>query len=262
MIVPFAVSGATLIIPEAWKVNWDHISAGRTILPELRFESLLCLSLAPDFVLDFGWCLRDEGVRFTLQINRGHFGMSDVVVFEDETLFKSSLASLQQWLDRLAAPSAEQAKDADLQSRLSVIEARLRHYFVPPSGEEVEEPFARYLRRLIMKEPAAYWESGSGDAAIMYRNRHGIVQSQLIFMFRDPHGFHTQYHWPSGPVMINHKSRHSTKPPAIVETELGGAPWDLPADQFVSRWMAARIITAFIDQASTGCPTVGNWREQ
>jgi hypothetical protein len=79
MVTPFAIPAAQFRIPNGWTVNWDHVSQGRMIYPELRFESLLCLSLAPDFVLDFGWCLRDEGIRFDLQINRGHFGLSDVV---------------------------------------------------------------------------------------------------------------------------------------------------------------------------------------
>ena len=259
MTAPFSISASALRIPRAWKVHWDHISAGRIILPEVRFESLLCLSLPPDFVLDFGWCLRGDDVRFTLQINRGSFGLGDVVFFDEYAVFDAALGSLQMWLTRITAALSQQALDTDLLHRLAVIEARLRHYFIPPSGEEMEEPFARYLRRLIMKEAAAYWEGGSGDAAIQYRNRHGVVQSQLIFMFRDPHGFHIEYHVPTGPVMICQRLRRTAKSATIVHTELGGAPWHLPANQFVSRTMAARIVTAFIDQASIDCPAVGNW---
>jgi hypothetical protein len=259
VIAPFQISAFNLRIPQGWKVNWDHISNGRTIYPELRFESLLCLSLPPDFVLDFGWNLRDEGVRFDLQINRGHFGISDVVFYQSWFAFDPALAALQLWLERLTAPEADRAADTDLQERLDAIEKRIRHYFIPPQGEQVEEPFARYLRRLILKEPGAWWETGSGDAAIQYRNRYGVVQSQLIFVLREPHGVHIGYHGPDEPVQRLVKTRSVKKALPDIQITLGGAPWDLPANEFVSRAAAARIVAAFVDEGTGLRPRIGRW---
>jgi hypothetical protein len=261
MIEPFLITAEALRIPSAWKVHWDHITAGRMIQPESRFESLLCLSLPSDFVLDFGWSLRDEAVFFTLQINSRHFGESDVVFFEGWFSFEPALAALQFWLDRLTADEKTRSEDVELCAILSAIESRIRHFFIPPSGEEVEEPFSHYLRRLIRKEPASWWEAGSGDASIQYRNRQGVVLSQLIFMFRDPYGFHIEFHTPEGNVLRCIQSGTTRKNPAIITTSLGGAPWDIPANQFVSRAAAARIISAFIDDATGGCPSVGIWDE-
>jgi hypothetical protein len=259
MIEPFPISASALRIPPAWKVNWNHISNGRIVCPELRFESLLCLSLQPDFVLDFGWYLRDEGILFILQINRGHFGKDDVVFYERWPSFEPALAALQFWLDRLTAEESIRAEDAELCAILSKIESRVRHYFIPPSGEEVEEPFAPYLRRLIRKEPASWWEAGSGDAAIQFRNRDGVVLSQLIFMFREPHGFHIEFHSPRATVSRSIQSGKTRQKSTVITTTLCGAPWDIAANQFVSRVAAARIISAFIDEATGECPSVGIW---
>jgi hypothetical protein len=259
MITPFSISASTLRIPQGWKINWDHISQGRMVYPDLRFESLLCLSLSPDFVLDFGSNQRDEGIRFDLQINRGHFGLSDVVFYQSWFAFEPALAELQLWLDRLTASEMAQAADTDLQERLEVIEKRIRPYFIPPSGEQVEEPLARYLRRLIMKEPGSCWEAGSGDAAIQYRNRHGVVQSQLIFVLREPHGVHIEYHKPDEPVQRLVRTRSVKKASPSIQITLGGAPWDLPVNEFVSRTAAARIVAAFINEETGLCPSAGRW---
>jgi hypothetical protein len=103
MVTPYPISAATLRIPQGWKINWDHISQGRVIYPDLRFESLLYLSLSPDFVLDIGWNVRDEGISFYLQIYRGHFGVSDVVFYQGWFAFEPAHAAFQLWLDRLTA---------------------------------------------------------------------------------------------------------------------------------------------------------------
>jgi hypothetical protein len=261
MIEPFPISAALFRIPPTWKVHWDHISAGRMIQPDIRFESLLCLSLAPDFVLDFGWRLRDEGVLFTLQVNSRHFGESDVVFFEGWRVFEQALAALQFWLDRLTADEKTRSADVELCTILAQIESRVRHYFIPPSGVEAEEPFSHYVCSLIRKAPASWWEAGSGDAAIQYRNRRGLVQSQLIFMFREPHGFHIKFHTPGATVLRCIRSGQAKQTPAIITTSLDSAHWDIPANQFVSRAATARIVSAFIDEATGACPTVGTWND-
>jgi hypothetical protein len=97
------IAAAGFWIPSAWTIHWDHLSAGRTIYPELSFESLLCLTLPPETVLDFGWVLRDDGVRFVLQINRGHFGLGDVICFEEWSEASPAIVALQSWLVRLTA---------------------------------------------------------------------------------------------------------------------------------------------------------------
>jgi hypothetical protein len=263
MIVHSHIAPSLVRIPPAWKVHWDHLSQGRTVYPELRFESLLCLSLAPDFVLDFGWYLRDqdngkEGIRFDLQINRGHFGLSDVVFYHGWFLLEPAIAGLQSWLDRLTANEATQMSDQDLQQRLAAIETRIRHFYVPPAGGHVEEPFSKYLRRLIKNEPVSYWLAGSGDAAIQYCNRHGVVQSQLIFLFREPHGFHLEWHRAES-AALRLTSGRNTRAEDVVSIVLGGAPWDLPVNEFVSRTIAARVVSAFIEEGNGDCPGIGKW---
>jgi hypothetical protein len=259
MVIAFTIPAAQFRIPAGWKINWDHISQGRKIHPEIKFESLLCLSLAPDFVLDFGWCLRDEGIRFDLQINRGHFGLSDVLFYEGWYSVQPAIQNLQLWLDRLTADSSAQSVDHDLQVRLAAIEKRLRHYYIPPSGEALEEPFVRYLSCLILKEPASYWEAGSGDAAIHFRNRHGVVKSQLIFMLREPHGVHLEYHGPQDLVLRCVRQGRNSRSTQSVNIVLGGAPWSLPVNQFVSRRIAARIVSAFVIGGTGFCPSTGSW---
>jgi hypothetical protein len=135
MVTPYPISAATLPIPQGWKINWDHISQGRMIYPDLRFESQLCLSLWPNFVLDFGWNVRDEGIRFDLQINRGHFGVSDMVFYQGWFAFEPAIAAFQLWLDRLTSLEDTQAGDTNLEVRLDVIEKRLcPSLILSPSG--------------------------------------------------------------------------------------------------------------------------------
>ena len=259
----FEIAPGLLRIPPGWKVNWDHLSGGRSIYPEIQFESLLCLSFEPDFVLDYGWCVRDngsgdEGIRFDLQINRGHFGLSDVLFYEGWFAFEPALKSLQNWLDRLAADRPTQILDTELQQRIAIIEARVRHFYVPPAGEQVDEPFAKYLRHIIKNEPESYWLAGSADAAIQYRVRSRIVQSQLIFLYREPHGFHIEWH-PSESLALRLTTGKPVAPDDIVSVTLGGAPWDLPSNEFVSRNMAARVISAFVEEGNGHCPSIGKW---
>jgi hypothetical protein len=102
MTAPKTIPVGSILIPTAWTIHWDHLSAGHIIHPELRFESLLCLTMPPDYVLDFGWAMRDDGLRFSLQINHGHFGEGNIVCFEERPDFGSAVAALQSWLDALA----------------------------------------------------------------------------------------------------------------------------------------------------------------
>jgi hypothetical protein len=173
--------------------------------------------------------------------------------------FEPALAALQFWLNRLTADEAVRAADVELCDILARIESRIRHYFIPPSGEEIEEPYAKPLTRWLRKQPASWWESGSGDAAIQFRNRDGVVLSQLIFMFRAPHGFHIEFHSPRANVSRCIQSGKTRQKSAVITTSLGGAPWDIPSNQFVSRAAAARIISAFIDEATGELPNVGMW---
>jgi hypothetical protein len=172
MIAPFKITVASPRIPIAWKENWN-IFADRTIYPEIGFESLICLSLSPDFVLDFGWALRNEGIEYSLQINRGHFGWSDVVFFGSFRSLENAVATLQYWLDRLAADDVTKAADKDLQDRLTAIDKKLRCYFVPPSGEDVDEILPRYMRNLILHKSASWWQQGSKDASLQYATEPG-----------------------------------------------------------------------------------------
>jgi hypothetical protein len=247
-------------IPPQWQVRWNQFEYHKIDPdPVLRFESLICLTLPPDFILDFGWYARDEGIRYDLQINRGHFGWDDVVVYESSYDRGAAIQMLQSWLDRLVASPAVQAADADLQSRLIRIEQRLHCVFIPPSGELIEEPLPNYLRRLILRSPSAWWESGSGDAALRYENRYGVNHGQLIFLLRDPHGVHIQYHPIAGDVMY---CRGRPKPPADREIVicLGGAPLNLTGDRFIARSTAAQVLTAFIREATGDRPAIGTWR--
>jgi hypothetical protein len=254
---PFDLNAKLIHIPPAWKANWNHLE-NRRVYPDLNFESLLCLSLPPDFVLDFGWYLRDDHISYDLQINRGHFGLSDVVVFESFKSIDEAISELQNWLDRLAASELAKASDQDLQQRLNAIETRLRCYFVPPDGENINEILPAYMRKLILKQPSSLWQKGSADAALQYRFRTGVVHSQLIFLQREPYGFHIEYHGPNMPVMRcvgGRKIRNKIG----VEIILGGAPWTLPLNSFVSPQMAAKVTADFIAQGCGELPKVGHW---
>jgi hypothetical protein len=255
---PFDLNAAALLIPAAWKVNWNHLE-NRRVFPDLKFESLLCLSLPPDFVLDFGWYLRDDHISYDLQINRGHFGWNDFVAFESFTSINDAISELQSWLGRLTASEAARANDHDLQQRLSAIDTALRCYFVPPDGETVDEILPGYMRKLILKQPSSWWQKGSSDASLHYRFRTGVVHSQLIFLQRDPHGFHIEYHGLNRPVMRCIKGRKSTAKLPDVEITLGGAPWTLPANSFVSPHLAAKVTTDFIARGGGEQPKIGQW---
>jgi hypothetical protein len=194
-----------------------------------------------------------------LQINRGHFGWDDVLVHEFSYDLKAAVRTLQSWLDRLVASPDIQAIDVDLQARLRRIEQRRRCMFTPPLGEVVDEPLSSYLRRLILRSPGDWWESGSGDAALRYEDRHGVAYGQLIFLLRDPYGAHIQYHQIAGEVMYC-RGRPSMPADTEIVVTLGGAPLNLMADRFVSRPTAAKIIGAFIDDRTGDRPTIGTWR--
>jgi hypothetical protein len=258
MMQPFDLKAKPVLVPAAWKTNWNYLE-NRRIHPELNFESLLCLSLAPDFVLDFGWHLSNDHVSYDLQINVGHFGRSDVVYFESFRSIEIAVSSLQNWLDRLAVDDEVKAKDADLQQRLAAIEAKLKCYFIPPDGECIEEILPQYMRKLIVQQASSWWQQGSADASLQYRYRTGVVHSQLIFLQRNPHGFHIEYHAPNSAVMrcISPHKKNATL--SEVEIILGGAPWTLSANHFVSPHMAANITSEFIKQGSGQLPTIGQW---
>jgi hypothetical protein len=261
MIAAFKIDVPPPRIPKAWKESWN-IFAGCTIYPESRSESLMCLTMAPDFVLDFGWALREEGVTYALQINRGHFGWSDVVVFETFSSLEKAVAALQHWLDRLAADESTRSADTDLQETLVAIDKKLRCYFIPPSGEEVEEILSTYMRKLILRKPSSWWHLGSKDASLQYRSRTGEVRSQLIFLQREGLGFHIEYHAPSEAVMHN-ISREKAKVKMLdVTITHGGALWQLPTNSFVSPHVAAKITSEFIDVGTGALPLRGNWKEQ
>jgi hypothetical protein len=240
MIDPFKITLSPPRIPAAWKENWN-IFADRTIYPEIKFESLICLSMAPDFVLDFGWTTRAESITYSLQINRGHFGWSDVVFFSEFQSLEDAVATLQYWVDRLAASEESKLADQDLQDKLTAIDKKLRCFFVPPSGEDVDEILSGYMRKLILYKPSSWWQQGSKDASLQFRYRTGQVQSQLIFLQREGLGFHIEYHAPGEAVMHNiSRSRRKITLPDVTITH-GGAPWQLPANRFVTAKVAAKI---------------------
>jgi hypothetical protein len=259
MIEPFKISVPAPRIPAPWKESWN-IFAGCTIYPESRSESLMCLTMAPDFVLDFGWALREDGITYFLQINRGHFGWSDVVVFETFSSLEKGVATLQYWLDRLAADEATKLADTDLQEKLAAIDKKLRCYFVPPSGEDIDEILSSYTCKLILQKPSSWWQQGSKDASLQYRYRTGEVQSQLIFLQREGLGFSIEYHALSETVMHNiSREKAKAKLPDVTITH-GGAPWQLPANRFVTPHMAAIIICEFIEAEAGALPMRGNWK--
>jgi hypothetical protein len=256
MFTPFKIDIAPLRITDVWRVSWNRLH-GALIHPEIQFESLVCLTLKPDFVLDFGWSAQEEGIAYDLQINRGHFGWDDVVFYERFYDLPTAVATLQKWIDLLSTRPEQQLKDSYLQERLAIIARRKRFEFIQPSGEKIIEPLPRYLRRLILKNSSQWWESGSADASLRYVNRASVVQSQLIFLLRDPHGVHIEYHPPSGPSLVcigrpKHKSE--------ISLTLSGATWILPSTQFVSRRFAAKIIEMFINEETGDLPKIGTWR--
>jgi hypothetical protein len=255
----FQIKLSAPTVPMVWKTHWNLL-AGHVIYPELRFESLLCLSLEPDFVLDFGWSMKPEGITYALQINRGHFGLSDVVYFGAFLRRDEAFTCLQDWLDRMAADEATQLADADLQSRLLAIDQKLRCYFVPPAGDSIEEVLSSHVRKLILRKSPEFWLQGSRDAALQFKNRQGQILSQLIFLQRPSLGFYLEYHAGDGPVLHNISHIKAKMQEPDVTITLGGAPWDLPANRFVSAHVTALITSEFIDSGTGGLPQRGRWR--
>jgi hypothetical protein len=105
-----------------------------------------------------------------------------------------------------------------------------------------------------------WWQQGSRDAALQFKNRKGEVLSQLIFLQRPELGFYLEYHSRSGQVQhnISHLLAKADEPEVTITH--GGAPWNLPANRFVTAHVAAKIAGEFIDAGTGALPKYGRWR--
>jgi hypothetical protein len=83
-----------------------------------------------------------------------------VVFFGSFLSLEGAVATLQYWLDRIAASEQTKLADQDLQDKLTAIDKKLRCFFVPPSGEDIDEILFNYMRKLILYKPSS---GGSKD---------------------------------------------------------------------------------------------------
>jgi hypothetical protein len=114
--------------------------------------------------------------------------------------------------------------------------------FTPPNDDDIENVNIQSLEQLLMKAPADYWESGSGDAALrVYEG--GRVHAEVILVLRDRLGALVQY--TAAIDRVQYVLVASEDREASVTIEHGGNPWTLPKAFFVPRQLAVIAVREF-----------------
>jgi hypothetical protein len=114
--------------------------------------------------------------------------------------------------------------------------------YCAPSGEAIENPSLEFLRELIFKERSDYWEIGSGDASLQYRD--GKRESIMALMFSPEHGFHLQHSQQMMPLEYFVPSSGDELKP-ITTVVVGAEPMKLPVAFFLSRELAWVAVEEF-----------------
>lgn len=113
--------------------------------------------------------------------------------------------------------------------------------FTSPSGTKQLNPSLTILRDLVLRGDESYWCVGSGDGSLEANLECGTATLSLIL--KEPYGFLLQfgmYDSTDDFVSINSSDFSST-----VEASLGGNPWVVPANFFVSREKAWEAVEEF-----------------
>jgi hypothetical protein len=137
----------------------------------------------------------------------------------------------------------------------------MKSIFNPPIGCKVEHPQSSYVRSLILEQPSSYWESGAGDASVMYVDDHERRVSEIIFLLRDPVGIYIQFCPEKGSNCIVCNDPNDLQLENEITVTHGGSPLTLPHSYFVDRQTAAEVICAFIDNGGGERPLGFNWVE-
>jgi hypothetical protein len=115
---------------------------------------------------------------------------------------------------------------------------------VLPSGDEILEPTEADLRAVIFDTDQHYWDSGSGDAALLYmRGRESVHDKPwLNFFMQEPHGFFVRFTAHSEPPSVPYDGSDANM---SVVHYVGGDPLRLPLACFVSREAAWEVTKYF-----------------
>jgi hypothetical protein len=115
--------------------------------------------------------------------------------------------------------------------------------FIAPSGVETLNPNPEIISACLMAAGPAYWESGSGDAALRLLIRSKVI-AELIILVRDGFGVFVQF------IDVNTSQEFVLFDSNAVDEQIviqhAGDPWELPRRFFVKRELADQAVRWFI----------------
>jgi hypothetical protein len=114
-------------------------------------------------------------------------------------------------------------------------------FFSPADGDIIIDPGIDMLRILFLYVGEEFWNSGSGDSYIDFRD--GDIENRLEILFSDPHGFYLRY-------QSKGQDFHSLSKLQNSETTIiyvGGNPLTFPVKLFLPREKAFEVITYFCE---------------
>jgi hypothetical protein len=115
--------------------------------------------------------------------------------------------------------------------------------FVAPTGDEILNPDPKLISDNLMIAGPAYWETGSGDAAL--RCKVGdLVSAELILIVREELGVFVQFVDPSTSQEFVLFDPDADDEEVIIQH--AGDPWELPRRFFVKRQLADRAVMYFM----------------
>lgn len=115
--------------------------------------------------------------------------------------------------------------------------------FIAPSGEEILNPDPDTISASVMTSGPAYWEAGSGDAALRLKVGNK-VSAELIIMVRDRLGVFVQFVDPKTSQEFVLCDSNAGDEEIIIQH--AGDPWELPRRFFVKRELANQAVRWFI----------------
>lgn len=124
---------------------------------------------------------------------------------------------------------------------------KLTEFFSPADGDIIANPDLLVLKILFLYVGAEYWNSGSGDSYIQYKD--GRKTSRLEILFSEDLGFYLRYKTAGTDLhSINDDGDYSK----VVKVYVGGDPLILPVKFFIDREIALEAVKVFCE---SGDPT-------
>jgi hypothetical protein len=118
---------------------------------------------------------------------------------------------------------------------------RYTEFFSPPDGDIIANPDILFLRILFLYVDQEYWNSGSGDSYIDYKDEH--KSSRLQILFSHEFGFYLRYQsWGKDLHSLNNGDYSK-----ITEVYVGGNPIVLPVKFFIDRESAFEAVELFCE---------------